>query len=67
DRQPCTIGQFKVISALNVGGKSTGLAIVFTGSYIEHEEIRFRDVKLEYRFGLFIRIIVVHSRRLENN
>ncbi|MBQ6288268.1 MAG: hypothetical protein IJK71_03370 [Clostridia bacterium] len=51
DRQPCTIGQFKVISALNVGGKSTGLAIVFTGSYIEHEEIRFRDVKLEYRFG----------------
>ena len=51
DRQPCIIGHFTVISALNEGGKSTGLAIVFTGSYVEHEEIRFRDVQLEYRFG----------------
>ena len=51
DATPCEMGQEKFISAINAGGESTGLAVAFSGSYVENEEIRFRDVRLEYDFG----------------
>jgi hypothetical protein len=47
---PCEIGEASIISAVNTGGKSTGLAIAFSGNYVENEEIWFRDVQLEYAF-----------------
>lgn len=47
---PCEIGKPQFQSVYNVGGKSAGLAVVFSGNYVEHEEIWFRDVQLEYGF-----------------
>lgn len=47
---PCEIGKDCFVSAVNTGGKSFGLAIVFSGSYVEKDEIRFRDVQLESDF-----------------
>lgn len=47
---PCEMGKPTFASAVNRGGKSKGLAIAFSGAYVEHEEIRFRDVQLEYGF-----------------
>ena len=46
--KPCEVGEFQVISAINTGGRSKGLAVAFSGSYVEHEEIRFKDVQLEF-------------------
>lgn len=47
---PCEIGKDCFVSAVNTGGKSFGLAIIFSGSYVEKDEIRFRDVQLESDF-----------------
>lgn len=47
---PCEIGKECFISAINAGGKSYGLAIAFSGSYVENDEIQFQDVQLEYAF-----------------
>ena len=47
---PCEIGKDQFLGAINTGGKSYGLAIVFSGSYVEREELRFRDVQLEFDF-----------------
>lgn len=58
DGMPCRMGKESMICAVNRGGKSTGLAIAFSGSYVEHEEIRFRDVQLEYGFDRFPRQII---------
>lgn len=49
---PCKIGQDTLISAINLGGSSKGLSIAFSGSYVETEELSFRDVQLEYHFDL---------------
>jgi len=38
------------VSAYNTGGASKGLGIVFSGSYVENDEITFHDVRLEYDF-----------------
>lgn len=45
---PCEIGKDECCFVVNTGGKSKGVAIAFSGSYVEQEEIRFRDVQLEY-------------------
>lgn len=47
---PCTIGEDSIVSAVNTAGASKGLAVAFTGDYVENEEIIFTDVKLEYDF-----------------
>ena len=44
------MGVPKSIYAVNRGGASRGLAIAFSGDYVEHEEIRIENVKLEYGF-----------------
>ncbi|MBQ7612384.1 MAG: hypothetical protein IJU92_04850 [Spirochaetaceae bacterium] len=44
----CEIGRQQTYSVLNTGGKSKGLAIAFSGNYVEHEEIYFREVELYY-------------------
>ncbi len=46
----CEMDKDKMISVYNEGGKSTGLAIAFSGPYVENEEIRFRNVRLEYDY-----------------
>lgn len=46
----CKIGEFNYVSAINQGGSSRGLAIAFTGDYVENDEITFTDVTLEYDF-----------------
>lgn len=58
DGMPCRMGEDSIICAVNKGGKSMGLAIAFSGSYVEREEIRFRDVQLEYGFDRFPRQII---------
>lgn len=45
---PCEIGKDQCYFVINEGGKTKGVAIAFSGSYVEQEEIRFRDVQLEY-------------------
>ena len=52
---PCRIGESSIISAINEGGESRGLAVAFSGSYVEKEEIRFREVQLEYDFDRYPR------------
>lgn len=47
---PCKIGEDSIVTAINTGGSSRGLAIAFTGEYVENGKITFTDVKLEYRF-----------------
>ncbi|MBQ8831301.1 MAG: hypothetical protein IJ017_06855 [Oscillospiraceae bacterium] len=50
DLMPCEIGKNSFISAVNKGGKSCGVAIAFSGNYVENEDIYFRDVQFEYFF-----------------
>ena len=46
---PCTMNsEYNVVGAVNRGGPSKGLAIAFSGPYVEKEEIIFRNVQLEY-------------------
>ena len=52
---PCEIGKDQCCFAINTGGKSKGLAIAFSGSYVEQEEIRFHDVQLEYALDQYPR------------
>lgn len=47
---PCRIGENNIITAINTGGSSRGIAIAFIGDYVENEDIFFTDVKLEYDF-----------------
>lgn len=48
---PHKMGTMRCVSALNIGGKSSGIAIAFSGSYVEREEISFTDVQFEYGFN----------------
>ena len=45
------MGKAKFITAINIGGASKGIAISFTGKYVESGEIEFKDVQLEYGFA----------------
>ena len=46
---PCRMGEGNnIVSAINLGGASTGLGIAFVGEYVEKDEIRFENVCLEY-------------------
>ena len=47
---PCTAENDACVMAVNRGGASMGLTVVFTGSYVEREEITFSEVQLEYQF-----------------
>lgn len=47
DGMPCRIGESKVVSVYNNGGKSKGLGIMFIGDYVDNDEITFEDVKLQ--------------------
>lgn len=50
--RPCQIGEPEIVTALNCGGASKGLAVAFSGDYVEREEITFENVQLEYHFDL---------------
>ena len=52
---PCKIGEDEFYSAINTGGRSKGVAVAFSGKYVEKEEIRFRDVQLEYALDQYPR------------
>lgn len=52
---PCKIGQDALISATNLGGSSKGLGIAFSGSYVETEELSFRNAQLEYNYDRYPR------------
>ena len=52
---PCVMGESTIITAVNTGGASEGLIVAFSGSYVEKDEIRFRDVQLEWDFDQFPR------------
>ena len=55
---PCPMGESTFITAVNNGGASKGLTVAFSGSYVEKEEIRFRDVQLEWGFNEPLRKII---------
>lgn len=55
---PCQIGKPEIITALNTGGTSKGLVIAFSGDYVEHDEITFENVQLEYHFDLHPRKVI---------
>ena len=44
---PCFDGRENSVSFLNAGQAFRGLSVYFLGPYVEHEEIRFTDVRLE--------------------
>lgn len=46
--RPSWLDTNSAIDFVNRGGKSRGLGIQFTGDYIEHDEITFKDVQLEF-------------------
>ena len=52
---PCEIGKDECYFVINTGGKTKGVAIAFSGSYVEQEKIRFRDVQLEYDLDCYPR------------
>ena len=69
DLMPCEIGKPSIITAVNAGGKSTGLAIAFSGNYVENEDIWFRDVQLEYAFDRHPRPTIklqLEKRQMQN-
>lgn len=43
---PCFLDKPSIVSGLNIGGASRGLAVYFVGPYVEHDEITFSDVCL---------------------
>ena len=55
---PCEIGKDQCLFVINTGGKSKGVAVAFSGSYVEQEEIRFRDVHLEYALDKISRKVI---------
>lgn len=51
DLSPCIIGKNKCVFVNNKGGKSKGVAIMFTGDFIENDELTFENVTFESDFG----------------
>lgn len=47
---PCEIGKSTIVTVISKGGSSKGIAIAFSGNYVEKDEITFRDTQLEYGF-----------------
>lgn len=48
---PCTLDcDYNFISVRNMGGKTKGLLIAFTGSYVDRDEITFRNVHVQTGF-----------------
>ena len=44
---PCTMdSDANFVSVRNLGGKSKGLCVIFTGYYVENDEITFRNVEI---------------------
>jgi hypothetical protein len=52
---PSWLNKDQVVGFVNRGGKSRGIGIQFTGNYVEHGDITFKDVQLEYDLGHFPR------------
>ena len=50
---PCEIGKSTIVTVVNKGGSSRGIAIAFSGSYVEKDEITFKDTQLEYGFDKY--------------
>jgi len=46
---PCVDGKKQSVMALNCGVEAKGLRIYFVGPYVEQEEIRFSDVRVDLR------------------
>ena len=42
------MGRDQCVFVVNKGGASKGLAVAFTGNYVEHEDITFKNVQLEF-------------------
>ena len=55
---PCRIGKSTPVFVVNRGGKSKGVAVIFTGDYIENDELTFVDVTFESDYGSEKRKIV---------
>ena len=45
---PCTPDRDNILSAVSVGGASRGLTVVFSGKYVEKDEIHFSNVRVRY-------------------
>ena len=66
---PCEIGKDQCYFVINTGGKTKGVAIAFSGSYVEQEKIRFRDVQLEYDLDRYPRKTIpiqLEKRQMQN-
>ena len=66
---PCEIGKDQCYFVINTGGKTKGVAIAFSGSYVEQEKIRFRDVQLEYDLHRYPRKTIpiqLEKRQMQN-
>ena len=66
---PCEIGKDQCYFVINSGGKTKGVAIAFSGSYVEQEKIRFRDVQLEYDLDRYPRKTIpiqLEKRQMQN-
>ena len=66
---PCEIGKDQCYFVINTGGKTKGVAIAFSGSYVEQEKIRFRDVQLEYNLDGYPRKTIpiqLEKRQMQN-
>ncbi len=51
DGEPCRAGKIEFLDVLNRGDASRGLAVAFTGPWVEHDEIRITDLRLESDFS----------------
>ena len=66
---PCEIGKDQCYFVINTGGKTKGVAIAFSGSYVEQEKIRFGDVQLEYDLDRYPRKTIpiqLEKRQMQN-
>ncbi len=43
--EPCRLEMLSTVSVRNIGSVSKGLSVYFIGSYVEHDEITFSDVR----------------------
>lgn len=49
--KPCTLGKPNVVFVYNKGQSSQGIGILFTGDYIENNEITFDNISFESDYG----------------
>ena len=48
---PCAADLNQVVFVNNIGGRSKGIAIIFTGDWIENDEVVIYDATFEYKSG----------------